>query len=301
MLKVIVNPIAGSGKAKRFLAHLASAFKQNRIDYEFKLTSYAGEAKDEAARATAGTSILCLGGDGTINEIINGLVAVGSKVSLGIIPFGSGNVIAKELDLSRNINGFIRLYQGNEVMALDVGSVSFGNGDKRYFISMAGVGFDAEVARQYHEQRAGAILQAHLFSYFPIALKTIPFYRMPKMAVEVDGQKVTDSATFVQVANGRSYGGPFVFAGNASPRDGMLDIIWFDGRNRFNILFYYGMAFLGNGSLHPDARQIRGKKIRVISQESVPLQVDGDCCGYLPAEIEIIPGAVSVFARGVCR
>jgi diacylglycerol kinase (ATP) len=300
-LKIIVNPISGSGRSMRFLARLKDALANRQIECQISPTQQAGDAITLAQAHPDATPILCLGGDGTLNEVINGLLAntrftAENRPVLGFIPFGSGNVIAKELNLKRNIRQFIRLFQDNLTRQLDLGCVTLPQENiKRYFISMAGIGFDAQVAQKYHLARKdGSRLQAHLFSYFPIAIRHLFTYQAPRITIHADNNLITDSASFVQIANVRSYGGPFVMVNKAVHNDGALDACWFTGKSRFSILLYYALAFLGNGSLASAGHQ-RITKVAITSQETVALQVDGDFCGYLPAEIEIIPKAIRIF------
>lgn len=312
-IKIIANPIAGSGKARKFVEHLKNALTSRQIESDVKLTSQYGDAQEIANKHTEDTPILCLGGDGTFNEIINGLITneyftENNRPIIGLIPFGSGNVIAKELQLKRNIRHFIGLYQNNLYRQLDIGCVHLiQENRKRYFISMAGIGFDAEVARQYQLDRNGAKLQAHLFSYFPITIKTISCYKMPRITIQIEGKTVSNNASFVQVANVRSYGGPFVLANNAIFDDGFLDVVWFKGKSSLNIARYYSRAFLrranlperlfGRADIAHDMRQKKTKKVvlRTHSTQKVPVQVDGDWCGYLPIQIEIIPKGIRVY------
>jgi len=309
-IKIIVNPISGSGRSMRFLEHLKTALAKEQIEYQISLTQKSGDAinlaqahpDDPQGHPVGDTPILCLGGDGTFNEVINGLMLntrfnAENRPVLGFIPFGSGNVIAKELHLKRNIRQFIHLFQNNLSRQLDLGCVTLPKENlKRYFISMAGIGFDAQVAQKYHLARQdGSRLQAHLFSYFPIAIRHLFTYQAPKITIHTDGKLITDNASFVQIANVRSYGGPFVLVNKAIHNDGALDACWFTGKSSFSILLYYTLAFLGIGSLASAGHQ-RITKVAISSNQIVPLQVDGDFCGYLPTEIEIIPKAIRMFA-----
>jgi len=299
-LRIIVNPISGSGKAVRFLKKLEQALSARSIAFETMLTGQAGDACREATvcQGKGYSAILCLSGDGTINEVINGLMAGQQDIPLGLIPFGSGNVIAKGLGLKRDINQFIELYQNERIIAVDLGRITNKESAGRYFISMVGAGYDAEVAHRYHISRAGkSKLQAHLFSYFPISIKTLWSYRMPRITIKLDGQPVSDDASFIQIANTHSYGGPFTFVPDALMDDGMLDTLWFKGRNRLNALLYFGMAFLGNGSAWPGSKLVRAQVIELSSADDVRVQIDGDSCGQLPARIDIVPKAIKVFAQ----
>ena len=300
-IKIIVNPISGSGRSMRFLEHLKDALAKEQVECQVAPTQKAGDAALMAQTHQDNTPILCLGGDGTLNEVINGLLAnprftAENRPVLGFIPFGSGNVIAKELNLKRSVKQFIHLFRNNLSRQLDLGCVYLPKENiKRYFISMAGIGFDAQVAQKYHLSRKdGSKLQAHLFSYFPIALRHLFSYQAPGITIHAGDKLIADNASFVQIANVRSYGGPFVLVNRAIHNDGLLDACWFTGKSSLSILLYYTLAFLGNGSLASSGHE-RITKVTVTSPKPVPLQVDGDFCGYLPAEIEIIPGAIRMF------
>jgi len=300
-IKIIANPIAGAGRARKFAERLKGEFGRHHIDSEIKFTAKGGDAYEIALNHNKPAPIICLGGDGTVNEVINGIMnnhrfSSNNRPPLGVIPFGSGNVIAKELSLKRNTKHFLHLYKNNLMRYLDVGRIHLPQlSKKRYFISMAGIGFDAEVARNYHLERNGSSRpMAHILNYVPHALQTLSKHKMPKITIEIDGKEVAHNASFIQVANVRSYGGPFVMVNNAVFDDGYLDVMWFKGKSPINILLYYTLAFLETAS-PVLCSQRRAKKIHLRSDEEVQVQIDGDYCGPLPATIEIIPKGIQVY------
>ncbi|MBI4833896.1 MAG: diacylglycerol kinase family lipid kinase [Planctomycetes bacterium] len=298
-LGIIVNPIAGAGRGKLLLKRLLTELK--RSDYEpfVKETSKAGDGCKTASRGNEFDALVCIGGDGTINEVINGLSDIKFSVPLGIIPVGSGNVIAKELKITSNVKEFVCLLNSGKTMMLDIGKINFGSDKEkpRLFISMAGVGFDAEVADQHHKRRKGADFHPHTTSYVPIALKTAMYYKLPKLTLKIDGKLITEKAAFIQVANSRSYGGPLVFAQKAKTDDGLLDIVWFKAQSGREIIRYYLDAFWGDVTKNMNSSYHHGRKIRISSPDKVPVQVDGDFCGYLPINIEVIHKTIPVFAE----
>lgn len=297
-LGVIINPIAGLGQGNRLLKHLVTGLKKSEIEPVIRATTKAGDAKEIARTSKGYDALICIGGDGTINEVITGLKMGDCKIPFGIIPVGSGNVIAKELKLNANVKKLIHLVKHKKTKLLDIGEIDFVSGHthrRRYFISMAGVGFDAEVTRQHHLKRTGSDFFPHTTSYLPLSIKIALTYKLPRITVEVDGRVITHDARFVQVANTRSYGGPFVFAHRAKSDDGVLNVLWFKARVSRDILRYYWNA------LSSDVRRISGvhhhrcREVHLSSHDSVPVQIDGDFCGYLPIKIKVIPSAISVF------
>ncbi len=319
--KIIANPIAGHGKGVRVTQRLAAVLRDIGIEPLPCYTSRAGEARELARDTGDADLIICVGGVGTVNGVINGLLegVIPLLKPLAILPIGAGNVIAKELHLSRNIKRFIRLVQAQKTALLDVGNLSWpctspdtsgsrsretvqgwsasGETVSRKFISMAGSGFDAEVARRYQLARKGPGFHAHLFKYLPLGIRVLSSYEVPLISIEIDGRVQTTEASFVQVANAHSYGGPFTFVPQAQADDGWLDIVWYTGRTRWHILKYFWKAFMGDGADCCDACHMQGKKVVLSSPQRVPVQIDGDCCGYLPVEINIIPKAIAILVN----
>jgi diacylglycerol kinase (ATP) len=301
-LGIIVNPITGCGRGKLLLKRLVNELKRSTpAQYEpiIKETSKAGDARKTASKGNEFDAVVCIGGDGTINEVINGLSNIKFSVPLGIIPVGSGNVIAKELKITSSAKEFINRLNSGKTMMLDIGKINFGSDKEkpRLFISMAGIGFDAEVTAQHHKRRKGADFHPHTTSYVPIALKTAMKYKLPKLSLEIDGKLITEKAVFIQVANARSYGGPLVFAQKARVNDGLLDILWFKAQHGREIIRYYLDAFWGDVTKNTNSSYHCGKEIRISSPDKVPVQVDGDFCGYLPINIEVIHKTIPVFAE----
>jgi YegS/Rv2252/BmrU family lipid kinase len=297
-LGIIINPIAGLGQGNRLLKHLVTGLKKSDIEPIIKTTTKAGDAREIAKTSKGFDALVCIGGDGTVNEVITGLKMADCKIPFGIIPVGSGNVIAKELKLNADVRKLIHLVKHKKTKLLDIGEIDFISGHskhRRYFISMAGVGFDAEVTRQHHMKRNGADFFPHTTSYLPLSIKIALTYKLPMITVEVDGKVVTHDARFVQVANARRYGGPFIFAHKAKSDDGVLDIVWFKARVSRDILRYYWNALSSDVRKIPGVHHRHCKEMQLSSNESVPVQIDGDFCGHLPIKIKVIPSAISVF------
>ena len=247
------------------------------VSTEVAITRSAGDARSVAAQAAGHDLVAVIGGDGTLNEVINGLEA---NVPLALWPLGTGNVLAKELKLPRRLPSFCDMVERGRERTLDMASA-----EGRRFVSMAGMGFDAEVASALAVSRRGAI---HITRYLGPLLGVLARYRFPSLQVSIDGGAPILSAGLALVSNVRAYGGPLVVTPDADPSDGSLDVCILPQGTRLAYLRALLGFFLGSHRTLAGARYFRGREVRVTSQERVPYQVDGDPAGFLPATVRIL-------------
>src|SRR5579859_749874 len=170
-------------------------------------------------------------------------------------------------------------------------------GSGRRFLLFASAGYDAHVVHLFHAARTGPI---RMWQYFYWGLKSILTYDVPNIAVELDGLKIAEDAAWVLVSQVASYGGPLVFTADARPGRGSFEVMIQRGRGRWNVVKLFWSAMLvwlfGGKCRRKDVSFHAAKHIRLTSSDGrpVPLQVDGDPGGQLPAELEIVPGAIRV-------
>ena len=256
----------------------AGAVAPSTASTEVVVTIRPGDAQQAAAEQGAQHDVLvAIGGDGTLNEVINGLEA---DRPVALCPVGTGNVLAKELRLPRRPEAFCKMVGVGREQMLDLASAG-----GRRFVSMAGVGFDAEVAAEIAARRRGAI---HLLSYVAPIVRCFVRYGFPRLEVSVDGGAPVEAVGFLGISNVRAYGGPFLITPDASPSDGFLDVCALRRGSllsRFRALFAFLVRLPRALS---GAQYLRGRSIRVTADEPVRYQVDGDPAGFLPATFEIL-------------
>jgi len=295
-VKIIVNPVSGKGEALRRAEEVAKALRTLGCDVDLQQTRQEGDARRLAGEARGFSAVAATGGDGTVNEVLNGLWidrAAGSP-SLAMIPSGTANVLAKELRLPRSADELARMLRDGKEAAWDLG-VERGSG--RRFLLFASAGYDAHVVHIFHAVRTGPI---RMWQYIYWGLKSILKYDVPKITVELDGKKVADDAAWVLVSQVACYGGPLVFTADARPGRGTFEVMVQRGRGRWNVVKMFwsaAMAWLFGGKCtRGDVSFHAAKGIRLTSSDGrpVPLQIDGDPGGHLPADLEIVPGAIRV-------
>ena len=241
---VILNPAARGERAKALRDKIASLSHQVIV----RSTGSPGDAGALAARAVAQgyETIVAAGGDGTINEVVNGLA--GSHVRFGILPVGTMNVFATELGIPQN--NLAKAWQVIEDGC--VRQVDLPRANQEYFVQLAGVGLDAEVVRQTTPDSKKALgPMSYLLTLAQVAARQPPTIRIEP----VDG--APREGSFALVGNGRFYGGPFVLFKNARLDDGLLDVLVFQNQSHWDLIRYFQAIVFGNHPALPDVEYFR--------------------------------------------
>ncbi|MTJ82640.1 MAG: diacylglycerol kinase family lipid kinase [Telmatospirillum sp.] len=276
---VIYNPTAGQWKRRRLQATLTQ-LEQRGCQVTLHETTRAGDAEVTAAAIPASDVdvVIAAGGDGTINEVANGLVAAPFPVPpLAIIPLGTANVLAQEIGLrGRAATIAAAITDGVRL------PVHLGRANGRHFIMMAGVGFDAHVVSNIDlalKRHTGKI--AYVVETLSQALR----YGFPVCRVSIDGQQ--HHARSVVVCNGRHYGGPFVAAPDADLGTPSFEVCLFEHGGWPHVLRYGVALVLGRLWALPDVRILPAKRLVIDGAAGLPVQGDGDIIASLPVSIEI--------------
>lgn len=310
-IKVIVNPVAGQGRQASWLARhllgfrhgntsgltteeimriISATFSEYGVKPDFALTDGAGDAKKIAKKCARHNydAILAVGGDGTINEVINGIA--GTDLVLGVVPLGTANIFAIQMNLPGEIEEACKVLFEGKVITIDLGRVN-----KHYFACMAGIGFDAYVIKvaDYRMKRFfGAIsyVFAALLSYFS--------YRFTEIKIKIDGQKIKRHGHLVLVFNGKYYGGQMVMAPKADLDDGYLDVCIFKCKNIFSFISYAYGIFKGNLHKYTTVEYYHCKKFSIKGTARHSLHADAEYIGETPAKIRICPKFLKVTVPG---
>ncbi len=282
----IVNPKAGRGKALSIWPGLAGRLSALTEAPVVRFTEYPGHARELAAQAVIdgfGT-VVSVGGDGTIREIINGLV--GSALTLGVIPAGTGNDFARTMTIPANPEAALALLPAKTVRTIDLGVV---NGE--YFVNVGGVGFDAEVVNDVNTSRwrlrgGGA--------YALSVLKVLWQYHPAPVRIEIDGRIQHETIYIAAVANGKYYGGGMMVAPGAVPDDGQCELCLVKKLSKLGFLRAFPSVFKGKHGSHPAVSFAQGREIIVTSEIPLVVHADGEIIGRVPARFSLRPGALRV-------
>ncbi len=253
----------------------------------FCATVGAGDAEQRARAAVADgfDRIVAAGGDGTINEVVNGIA--GSDAALGLMPMGTMNVFANELGLPANDLGRCwEIIRSGRTRLIDLPAAN-----KKHFVQLAGVGLDAQVVKETSltlKRNFGPL--SYLISAAQIAGR-----RPPRLSIE-SKDAVTKEGSFVLVGNGRLYGGPFPFFKHAVLDDGLLDVLVFKQLGYIEIVKYLQNVIFTSEITTREVEYFQTSRLRVTSADDVPVELDGELVGNCPVEFEMQTRRLKVLA-----
>jgi len=288
-LLVIHNPTAGR-RQRRCLAAVLNALGKQGVAFRLHETASAGDA--ERAARNCGSDIdvvVAAGGDGTVNEVVNGLMLRegSSRLALAIIPIGTINVLARDLRLPRQADALARLLAQGQTRDIHIGCA---NG--RFFTLMCGVGMDAHVAN-----RTSLRLKKWIgkLAYVLQGLRELAAGVPRRYRVEIDGAEMVEASSVI-VAKSRFYGGEFQLAPKADIGRPEFQVCLFLRGGWWSTLLY--LIGMGTGHLDrmPGYRTVAARTVRITGHDGDPVQVDGDCRGFLPLEIGLAARPLPVIA-----
>jgi YegS/Rv2252/BmrU family lipid kinase len=269
---IIFNPKARSEKSRE----LADVLREIAPEAELRMTSEAGDAKRLAAEAAReGFRIVtAAGGDGTLNDVANGLVGTGA--ALGVLPVGTMNVFAKEHGLPARLREAWAVIRTGNLREIDLLAAN-----DTHFIQLAGVGLDAQVVKETTwESKKSLGPLSYLISAAQIAART-----PPKLVVEAGG--AVSEGSFVLIGNGRYYGAKLVLFPKARVDDGLLDVLIFKNIGYLDIAKYLAGVLMGRHTGMGGVEYFQVAEARVHSQQQVPVEVDGELSGELPVTFRV--------------
>ncbi len=283
---VIFNPSARGEKSQRL-----RQFLEAKVDKELNLvaTTKPGDARQLAAQAVKDghEMIVAAGGDGTVNDAVNGIGLSG--VPLAVLPLGTVNVFARELGLPMNLETAWAVVERRTVRAIDLAQAE-ANGAQRFFVQLAGVGFDAWAVQQASwelKKKIGSL------SYVWAGLKAVS---QPCAPVDVlsNGAGVSTRGAVVLIGNGRFYGGRFAVFPKATMDDGRLDVCVFENGGYLDVLRYAQGVLRGVHTSFRDVCYFQAEEFVCNAARPVPFELDGELAGESPVRFTVIPRALHV-------
>lgn len=292
-IHLIVNPRAGRGAAGRLAPAVLARLCGRGLACELRATRAPGEASHlvaEALRARA-DCVAVLGGDGTVNEAVNGYIGTAHESqALACIPAGTGNDFAKMLGTGDDWRTSCDRIAAGSLRRVDAGRC---NG--RHFANGIGAGFDAQVAL---EANALGWLRGNAVYGAALARTLLLRYATPRVRVTHDGGVHESSVTMLAAANGSVYGGAFRIAPGADVADGLLDLMIAEGLSRAGIIGFIPHVLRGTHIGRKGITRVRTRRVTLESEHPLPVHADGEIIDRAATrlEIEVLPGALLVAA-----
>ncbi len=296
--ELIVNLTSGGGKPRQQLDAILKYFKENRFKF---VISYTHQQKDGIALAKKASDsgveqIISVGGDGTINEIINGIMQSKNHPILGIIPLGWANDFIKSVNIpSDPIEACKIILNGNQ-RKIDLGLIN----NQTYFANICGIGFDAEIALLANQMKNRHphwnILSAFVYIFATIRKLLAPFSYHP-VNIKINQEEITTKILFIAIGIGKIYGGKFKITPNAVVDDGLLDICLVKNLNRLKYLALIPQAIKGTHEKVKGVYFFKTKEIVVQSAKPIMAQVSGEVIKEQKEfKINILPKCLKLIA-----
>jgi YegS/Rv2252/BmrU family lipid kinase len=279
---LVANPISGRRRGPERVRELAERLVRRGHAVELHFTRSRGDARARAREADPALERLVVaGGDGTLNEVLNGLADPG-KIALAQLPLGTANLLGHEFALPRDPAACADLVERGAVRRLDLGLLG-----ERRFLAVASCGFDAMVTAAL-ERRSGALGYR---GYLAPIWRTLRSYRPPALRVSLDGAPALAGALVV-ASHVRNYGGLFCVTPDAAPDSGVLHVCVFASATIADLARYAAAGLRGGMSHLRGVTSATARRVTIESDEPVAVEVDGDACGATPAVIEVVPRCV---------
>jgi diacylglycerol kinase (ATP) len=299
---IIVNPISGRGYAKKVIPEIEAGMRKHELDFEMVCTErpwHAAEIAEKAARAGSYDVIVAASGDGTANEVINGLMRARADgfnhSAFSILPVGTGNDMAYGLGMRGTLEESIATLALNQRMRIDIGHVTGGDyPEGRYFVNGVGIGFDAVVGFVAVKIRWAR----GLLAYLTAVIQTVFIYfKAPTLEIQYNDIVFTQPALMVSIMNGQRMGGGFYMAPLGDPSDGHFDLCLAADVSRARIFGLVPYFLKGTQASQPEITTGRTGKITVRAVKgSIPAHCDGEtlCESGHELSVEIVPAAIEI-------
>lgn len=292
LISIVLNPWAGRGKAGQRRGALQQALDAAGLEYEMLLTNARGHATELARDAVrrGSQTVVAIGGDGTLNETVNGLVQgnqeTGRNAAFAVIPLGTGSDFVKVLEdvEADDIAGGIRRLVNQRRRAIDLGLVEIAGQGSRYLLNAVGVGFDAQAAAESLKIKwpKGGIMV-----YYLAIARALMNYKAFPMRIVFGDEVVERRMMFATIANGRCQGAGFWMTPNAHIDDGQLDVCMVDMLNIIKVLQYIPIIQKGQHLNLPEVRIERIPNIQISCDNDLPVAVDGEVISVTARSITV--------------
>lgn len=299
---VIVNPKAGVGRGLKDWPTISNQMNHSGLDFTCVFTEHKYHAVELTVKAINDgyRKIVAIGGDGTVNEVVNGIFiqkqVPGTDISLAVIPAGTGNDWMRMFGIPKTYSDAVQSIVSEHTILQDVGLISYHETlikHQRYMANVAGMGFDAMVNRRFNRLKDEGRWGKQL--YIRSTVKELFSYHAKRFKITIDGQVFYDNAVFsATVGVGKYNGGGMNQMPNAVIDDGLFDITVIKRVNMFSVLRHFRKLY--NGKLYNYSKVLaaQGKHITVETCPESPIEIDGEAMGYSTFTFELVPKSIKV-------
>ena len=289
-----MNPAAAGGTTGKRWPEIAHHAAQRGLDGDSLISERPGQLTALAADAVANgaTMLVVVGGDGSVNEVVNG-IADAEGVELAVIPRGTGWDFVRTFDIPRDLDAAVDVALNGVVREIDLGVVTYrtwgGENARSVFANVASAGISGAIAQRANESSKAL---GGKVSYYWATLSVFFGWQTGEMRVSVDGESRSGKMIDAVVCNGRYLGGGMMMCPEAEPDDGVFDVLLIGDVTKRDLMLVLPKTYKGKHLPHPRLELLRGKVVTVESAEPLPIELDGEQPGTTPARFEVLPRAL---------
>lgn len=299
-LLVMVNPAAGYGKGAKIVGEVEKFLRTNELNYESFFTKKGQNARAIVKRRLneTFTDLLVIGGDGTLNEAVNG-IGENKHVVLNVISTGTGNDFVKAIDVGTTL-----MQQFDTVLHGVEKTIDLGQCNDRIFLNGVGIGFDGQIVADMKQKKKPWLLWGY-GAYLYRVLRILSSYKEKQLTFTIDGKQYTKKVLLLTIANGTTFGGGFKITPHALPDDGLLEVCLIE--NLSPLKRFFNISKMGAGN-HGSLREVsfyRCREVNIVADEKSGrrsankqwMHIDGELMGHPPFNVKILPEALKVRVR----
>lgn len=282
----IVNPVAGKKNIGKITSHIQEVMEKNNCTYEIKKTEKVGDAEvfAQEAKNKDYSTIVSVGGDGTLHEVVNGML--GGVKKLGVVPTGTGNDFARSLGIPMDIKQSIEVLVKRNFIKADIGRL---NGN--CFVNFCSIGLDALIAEEANKIKK---YFSSTYAYIIGVVKGLARFKSIKVELVIDGKKYEEEIMLAAICNGAYYGGGMKIAPDAEIDDGLFDICVVRKMSKLKLLFLFPSIFTGKHVSYDEVKMYRGKDVQVLSKDKFNVNADGEIVSNRPIRMQMLENEIEV-------
>ncbi len=303
---LILNPAAGGGKAGKDWPVIESLLRAQDVQFDQVITHRRLHAAVISRKKIEDgySRIIVVGGDGTMNEVINGVFAQRrlptTEIMLGMITVGTGNDWGRMFNIPPDYEGAVSTIRNQKTFIQDAGIVRYSKNDKtwqRYFVNIAGMGFGARVVARANQLKEKGKTGTGV--YFSTLFTSLIKYRAIQAEIEIDGQSIERKLFSMNVGIGKYNGGGMIQVPHAVADDGLYSITLIKKMGKLRVIANLRKLYNGKITSHKKVEAYMAREVSIRSGKSLQLETDGETLGYAPVSFQIIPRSVKVIANGI--
>lgn len=298
----IINPVSSNGRTGRRWPEISALLQKSDLVFDYRFTQASGDARNIARESLEEgyETLISIGGDGTLNEIVNGFFLVSEEIrdrsALGIISMGTGGDFIRTAGIPKNVAEAVLKIAEGKTFLMDIALSRFidNNGQKtsRYFCNTVDIGLGGDTAARVN--RSNKALGGFISFLYSVIITLILYKNKEVTIVLNDKGVITGKTAILAVTNGKYFGGGMKIAPLAELDDGLLDIVFAPDLSKLKLFSSIPSIYRGTHLAIKDLQYFRGKKITITSPEKILIEMDGETPGWTPLEVEIIPRALKI-------